>query len=74
MVSATLLLVALVKGFDSRNSILDFRRSIDLLNNIIKCQLDEFTEEETQPTNLRQSPESKVRVNLRRLTWIRLTR
>ncbi|KAH7118334.1 hypothetical protein EDB81DRAFT_238988 [Dactylonectria macrodidyma] len=73
LVSATLLLVALVRGFSSETSVFDFRQNIHFLNSIIESQLGELDDGETQSMDSRQSPEMRVGDYLRRLAWIRLT-
>ncbi|KAH7145383.1 hypothetical protein B0J13DRAFT_607094, partial [Dactylonectria estremocensis] len=73
LVSATLLLVALVRGFSSETSVFDFRQNIHFLNSIIKSQLDELDDGEIQSMDSSQPPEMRVGDYLKRLTWIRLT-
>ncbi|OIW34945.1 hypothetical protein CONLIGDRAFT_32006 [Coniochaeta ligniaria NRRL 30616] len=72
LVSATLLLVALLKGFSSTTFIVAFRQNIHLLNTIIESQLDGLDAGGTQSMDSSQSPEMRVGNCLRRLTWIRL--
>ncbi|KAH7146151.1 hypothetical protein EDB81DRAFT_485324 [Dactylonectria macrodidyma] len=73
LVSATLLLVALLRGFSSATSIVDFRQNIHLLNTIIESQLDGLDSEGIHSIDSSHPPEVRVGDCLRRLTWIRLT-
>ncbi|KAH6980647.1 hypothetical protein BKA56DRAFT_585822 [Ilyonectria sp. MPI-CAGE-AT-0026] len=73
LVSATLLLVALLRGFSSPTSIVDFWQNIHFLNTIIESQLDGLDAGGTQSRDSSQPPEMRAGDCLRRLTWIRLT-
>lgn len=73
LVSATLLLVALVRGVDSRTAIVNFRQNISLLDSIIKSQLEGLIDVEDMQMSSNQSSESRAGVCLKKVTWIRLT-
>lgn len=72
--AATLLLVALVKGFHSDTAIPSFRHSLGVLDNLIKSQLNQLPN--ATPVVLAHdcSPESKLAKCLHNITRMRLMR
>ncbi|KAM6529528.1 hypothetical protein FALCPG4_007660 [Fusarium falciforme] len=72
LVAATLLLVALVKGFHSEAAIPSFRQSLEVLNNLINSQLTQLNEVTAGVTALSDIPESRLADCLHNITRMRL--
>ncbi|KAM6517524.1 hypothetical protein FSOLCH5_008488, partial [Fusarium solani] len=72
LVAATLLLVALVKGFHSEAAIPSFRQSLEVLNNLINSQLTQLNEVTAGAIALSDIPESRLADCLHNITRVRL--
>lgn len=74
LVAATLLLVALVKGFHSEEAVPSFQQSIKVLDDIIKYQISQLADARTTGLPSDGSPESRLASCLHEVTHIRLMR
>lgn len=72
LVAATLLLVALVKGFGTLSTIPSFNRSLHLLGNLIDHQLAALPVASTSQSGVTDTPETRLISCFRILTQVRL--
>ncbi|KAI2790411.1 hypothetical protein POX_d05923 [Penicillium oxalicum] len=72
LVAATLLLVSLVKGIRSKESVPNFRRSFGAVDKMIQAQLAQLTHVEPLTSTGDHSPEYKLAKSLHTITRMRL--